>query len=54
MSEGRTSDQDGLSIIKRPAMSSRYHPPLSTKGLSKPQPNPGTVPTAGQAKEKSL
>lgn len=54
MSEGRTSGQDGLSIIRRPGMSFRSCSPLSTKGVSEPQPNPGEMATASQSKEKGL
>lgn len=54
MSESRTSGQGGLAVIKSPTISFRYCPPLSTKGVSKPQPNLSEMPTASQAKEKSF
>ena len=54
MSEGKTSGEDGLSIIKCPATSLRYRPPLSTKAVSKPQSDLGETPAVSQAKEQSL
>lgn len=54
MREGRTSGQDGLSLIKHPAMSCWCHTPLSTKSDSTPQRKSGEMSTTSQAKEKSL
>lgn len=54
MSEGRTSGQGGLFVIKHPAMSFWYHTHLFTKGNSTPQPKSGEMSTTSQSKERSL